>query len=408
MFGIDYTIISLLQFFIREYVNLTKIAFITQDIGLYGSSRSLQLTLKSLIDREYLKKENIVIIYPRSLKYFLNYKLAKKLNKSYFSEFNNIKSWVVPFSNVIENISSSNIKKIKSFIRTLIFYIFWTIKYKQQFKKDNIKQVYLNSITLWPMLLVLPRNTRVIMHVREMLDLKKPFSKIIRKIILNKCSELITIDKKTALPFLNYNKKINIIRNPFEMREARKLRGDKYAVICEKYGLNSDTIHVSLIGSIQAVKGQKFFCEIAKKFDNSDNFEFIIAGKGEGTYYSDIVNEVGKINNLHYVGEIENIEEIYAITHINIRCDNFFPLGRTVWEAYYSGCKVLLPYNINDDVSEIQDYLNKEIFLYNSRDVDSAILKLKEIKNCGFSIDNNLPTGNIESYIKEISDILRI
>jgi len=364
--------------------------------------------LKGLIDKKYFKEEDIVIIYPRALKINSNYELKKKFYNSYFSKFNNSKSWIMPFSNIISNINIGSTEKIKRLIRNLLFYIFWMIKYKKQFKKANIEQIYLNSITLWPMLFVLSKHIKIIMHIREILDLNKPFSEIAKSTIINKCSELIAIDKKTAFPFLDCNKKITIIRNPFEMKIARGLKEEKYMIICKKYGVNPDKIHVSLIGSIQAVKGQKFFCDIAKKFDNSDNFEFIIAGKGEGTYYRDIVNEVGKINNLHYVGEIENIEEIYAITHINIRCDNFFPLGRTVWEAYYSGCKVLLPYNINDDVSEIKDYLNKEIFLYNSRDVDSAILKLKEIKNCGFSIDNNLPTGNIETYIKEISDILRI
>jgi len=387
---------------------LTKIAFITQDIGLYGSSRSLQLTLKSLIDKNYLKKEDIIIIYPKTLNYFLNYKLEEKFYNSYFSNFNNSKNWIIPFSNIIENISSTNLRKLKSFIRIFIFFIFWMIKYKKQFNKANIEQVYLNSITLWPMLFVLPKHIKIIMHIREILDLNKSFSKIARITIVNKCSELIAIDKKTALPFLDYDKKVTIIRNPFEMKMARKLKEEKYVAISEKYGLNPGTIHVSLIGSIQAVKGQKFFCNIAKKFDAFDNFEFIIVGKGKGTYYDDFVNTVKNIENLHYIGEVKDIEEIYAITQIVIRCDNFFPLGRTVWEAYYSGCKILLPHNINDDISEIKDYLNKEIFLYDLRNAESAISKLKEIKNQGFGIDNNLPTGNIETHIKEISDILKI
>lgn len=391
-----------------EYVNLTKIAFITQDIGLYGSSRSLQLTLESLIDKNYLKKEDIIIIYPKALNYFLNYKLEEKFYNSYFSNFNNSKNWIIPFSNIIENISSTNLRKLKSFIRIFVFFIFWMIKYKKQFKKANMEQVYLNSITLWPMLFVLPKHIKIIMHIREVLDLNKSFSKIARRTIVNKCSELIAIDKKTALPFLDYDKKVTIIRNPFEMKMARKLKEEKYGVICKKYGMNPDKIYVSLIGSIQEVKGQKFFCNIAKKCDTSDNFGFIIVGNGRGPYYNDVVNAVGNIENLHYIGEVKNIEEIYAITHIVIRCDSFFPLGRTVWEAYYSGCKILLPYNVNDDISEIKDYLNKEIFLYNLRNADSAIMKLKEIKNQGFSVNSSLPTGNLEKYIKEIGDILRI
>jgi hypothetical protein len=387
---------------------LAKIAFITQDIGVYGSSRSLQLMLRGLIDKNYFKEEDIIIVYPRALKINSNYKLKKKFYNSYFSIFNNSKSWIMPFSNIIDNINSSSIEKVKRFIRTLLFFIFWMIKYKKQFKKANIEQIYLNSITLWPMLFVLPKHIKTIIHIREILDLDKPFSKIAKSTIINKCSELIAIDKKTVLPFLDCNKKITIIRNPFEMKMARKLKEEKCVIISKKYGMNPDKIHVSLIGSIQEAKGQKFFYDIAKKCDGSNDFEFVIVGDGRGPYYNDVVNAVSNLENLHYIGKVENIEEIYAITHIVIRCDNFFPLGRTVWEAYYSGCKVLLPYNINDDISEIKDYLNKEIFLYDLRNAESAISKLKEIKSQGFGIDNNLPTGNIETHIKEISDILKI
>jgi len=387
---------------------LTKIAFITQDIGLYGSSRSLQLTLKGLINKGCLKKEDIIIIYPKAVKSSSNEKLKEKLRESYFSEFSNSKSWILPFSYIIYGIHINKLEKTKSFIRILLFYMFWIFKYKKQLKKENVKQIYLNSITLWPILFVLPKHIKIIMHIREIFDLNKSFSKIARRIIVNKCSELIAIDKKTALPFLDCNKKIIIIRNPFEMKMARKLKEEKCVVISKKYGMNPDKIHVSLIGSIQEAKGQKFFYDIAKKCDGSDDFEFVIVGDGRGHYYNDFVNTVSNIGNLHYIGEVKNIEEIYAITHIVIRCDNFFPLGRTVWEAYYSGCKVLLPYNVNDDISEIKDYLNKEIFLYDLRNAESAISKLKEIKNQGFGIDNNLPTGNIDTHIKEISDILKI
>lgn len=387
---------------------MSKTVFITQDIGVYGSSKSLQLTLKGLIDKEYLKKENIIIIYPKAVKSSLNEKLKEMLRESYFSEFGDSKSWVLPFSHIIYGIHINKLEKTKSFIRILLFYMFWVFKYKKQLKKENIKLIYLNSITLWPMLLVLPKNVRIIMHIREILDLNNPISKVAKKLIIDNCTDLIAIDKKTALPFLKCNKKVFVLRNPFDMEEVKELKINKYKFLCKKYKLDQNKVHISIIGSIQEVKGQIFFCDIAQKNNNNDIFEFIIVGRGNGSYYNAIVDMADKLKNLYYVSEIRNIEEIYAVTHIVIRCDSFFPLGRTVWEAYYSGCKVLLPYNINDDISEIKDYLNKEIFLYKLRDVDSAISKLKEIVNYGFNVDNDLPTSNLEAYIKEVKDILKI
>ena len=386
---------------------MAKIAFITQGIGLYGADRSFKLTLKGLIDENYLKNEDIIIVYAKAIKYYLNYKLEERFHNSYLSNFDNVKSWILPHNCETADVSFTILVKIKSFIRMFIFFIFWITKYKRQFKRENVTQIYLSGVTLWPMLLVFPKNIKIITHIREIFDVNKPFSKMVRKLIANKSSELIAIDKKTALPFLDINKEVIIMRNPFEMKKARKLKKSKYVDLCKKYGLNPNKIHVSLIGRVVAHKGQKFFCNIAEKFDGSDNFEFIIVGKGKGSYCNDIINKVKNIKNLYYIGEIENIEEIYAITHINIRCDNFFPLGRTVWEAYYAGCKVLLPYYIGDDVSEIKDYLNKEMFLYNVKNVDSALLKLKEIKEYGFDVNNNLPTGNLKIYTKRFNNVLQ-
>jgi len=395
------------SFMKKKYDNLGKTIFITQDIGLYGSSKSLFLTLKGLIGKKYIKKENLIIIYPKAIKKFSNKKLKEKLSESNYSEFNDLKSWILPFSHVISGIRISIWEIAKSCIRILLFYTFWICKYRKQLKNKNIKLIYLNSITLWPMLFVLSKNIKTIMHIREILDLNKYFSRIAKKIIIKKCYELIAIDEKTAIPFLDCNKKLTIIKNPFEMKMARQLKEKKYEILSEKYGLNPKKIHISLIGSIQAVKGQKLFCDIAKKCNTFNNFEFIVVGNGQGTYYYDFLNIVKYIENMHYIGEVKNIEEIYAITHIVIRCDDFFPLGRTVWEGVYSGCKVLIPYNTNDNIAEIKDYLNKEIFLYSIRDVEAAIMKLKEIDKIGFRIDINLPTGNLEKHINEISKVLK-
>jgi len=186
------------------------------------------------------------------------------------------------------------------------------------------------------------------------------------------------------------------------MKKARKLKKNKYQYLCKKYKVDPKKIHVSLIGRISRVKGQNFFCNLAENNEFSNIFEFIIAGKGKSEYINMIFKKTKRIENLYYLGEIENIDEMYAIAHIVIRCDDFFPLGRTVWEGLYSGCKSLLPVSKYDDISEIKKYLNKEIFLYNIRNINSAILKLVEIKNIGFSINENIPTNNIDSYIKEI------
>lgn len=389
-----------------------KIIFITHDIGIYGASKSFQITLKNLIEKGIIKKSEVIIVYPKTFRKFAKIITEKQINNSYLKNLPNKEEWILPtsFGINVMNVEYNNIfsNEIRRIFKILLLYIYWLFKYKKKIKNESIEKIYLNSIILWPVLLVLPKKIKIIMHIREILDFNSNFiAKFAKKLIIKKCHKLIAIDKQTAKDFENYKEKLVIITNPVDMKKARDYKENKYKYLCEKYKIDPKKIHIALIGRINRRKGHGFFCKLAKDSDINNIFEFIIVGKGQNEYLNIILENTKKMDNLRYLGEIKNIDEIYAITHVVIRCDDFFPLGRTVWEGLYSGCKVLLPLNKGDDIREINKYLNKEVFLYNSRDIKSVITELEKIIKYGFD-EKNLPSDNIAENIKKTKKIFNL
>lgn len=100
------------------------------------------------------------------------------------------------------------------------------------------------------------------------------------------------------------------------------------------------------------------------------------------------------------------MQKIYAITDLNLRCDPFFPLGRTVWESLYSGVPVLLPVRPDDDVEEVKEFLGKQIFLYEARKKESLF---HIFENVIYDIENLEPlpcSNNLREYSKELWEFM--
>jgi hypothetical protein len=84
------------------------------------------------------------------------------------------------------------------------------------------------------------------------------------------------------------------------------------------------------------------------------------------------------------------------MTDVVLRCEDYLPLGRTVFEGIYAGCMVLLPLRTEDDVNveEIMD----QIILYRARDVEDCIEQIACLyhtyKN-GIYDNGFAPTSNV-------------
>lgn len=381
-----------------------KIAFITHTTSIGGAALSSSKTIQLLLDKGLLYPEECLLIHQR-------YRVpSNEKNDAYYSLKQKIRhyEWQLPWSHV-DQISGppSMIIKLYSFVKNLQVLFFFISIYPKILKKEKIQVVHLNSIVLWPILLVLPNNIQAIIHIREGF-LNSIEAKIAQQIIRKKASAIISIDHFCAMPFLNNPKSI-VILNPFNMSKARGMKQSK-TEIKKKYGLSNDTFIVSVIGRIELNKGQHLISSIAKKI-NSDKIIFLVVGLPNGKFGKQCLEDIQQYSNVKCLGQINDMDQIYAITDIVLRLDliDYFPLGRTVWEGIFSGCLAILPVKKGYDLSSIQNLLNKYIFVYDDLDMDNLAGVLHSLlEKYPNTSENDFPmSDNTEQSATEFFNVLQ-
>ena len=174
--------------------------------------------------------------------------------------------------------------------------------------------------------------------------------------------------------------------------------------------MSNDTFIVSVIGQIHLYKGQHLISSIAKKI-NSDKIVFLVVGLPKGKYGKQCLEDSQQYSNVKYLGQIYDMDQIYAITDIVLRLDliDYFPLGRTVWEGIFSGCLAVLPVKKGYNLSSIQNLLNKYIFVYDFLDMDNLASVLHSLlEKYPNAYENDFPmSDNTEQSATEFFNVLQ-
>jgi len=378
-----------------------KVLFITNATNKYGASRSLGLLIEGLLKEKYLGKEDIFLIYQR---YFR--KSKSKLELKIYRDLKNKNRWILPASVIYVGHPASRFLRFMRFVHGLLFFFFYLFKYSSQLHRMNVDVIHINSITLWFLLLYLPKNIPIIMHVREELELRKNTYEAYwaKKMISRRSDAIIAIDDSVGKVFDSINK--YVLKNPYSMERARILRINNQSELKKKYKVPSNKIIVSIIGEITEYKGTSFFIDSARQMKEDERFLFFIIGSKDTRYSRSLLSQAGNLDNIIVIPETLQIEELYALTDVVVRCDEGSSLGRTVWEGLYSGCKVLIPFVENRDLSTLSQYIEKELFFYESRDRNSFKEALYRINKTG--CDSSIPeTGNLGEYARKYWEIIQ-
>ncbi len=376
-----------------------KIAFIAHAIGVGGGSLSSSTTIQYLLDAGKLKPEDCIIIHDK-VKGQSNEK-----NDLYFNLKNSIKSYecILPFSPIYKGAPINLFLKLyspfKQFFLTIIFFF----RYNTILRREGVTTIHLNSMVLWPLLLVLPKSMNRVIHIREVPD-GSIGARIAIFVIIRYATKIISIDPISDLSFSSSGKSIVII-NPFDMTQSRTLRAQKKSIKAE-LGIPPDAFIVSLFGTVGKEKGLDFFIDIVKSSVGIGNLVFLVIGKTAGTSGDNGVKFLQEFKNVKYLGEHTDTRKYFAITDVVIRCEDYLPLGRTVWEGIFSGGLALIPVNKNDDITAIKDYFGKYIFTYQASNVEACIQMLKKIMlqypdtvlDSGYPVANNISTSAEKFY----------
>lgn len=371
-----------------------KIAFITHAIGVGGASISSSTVIQYLIDNGRIRAEDCIIVQENP-----GVESTEK-NDIYFQLKKTVRwyDWKLPFSCVIKGAPKGirfRLLCLKKNVEAIVFFLFF---YSRILKGEQITHVHLNSFILWPLLPVIPKSIRKIIHIRE-IPRGGLFSDLAVRLTKHYATRIISIDPVSNSTFADDPKSI-VIYNPINMTRSRELR-KKRKELRSNWGIQEETTVISLVGRIEENKGFEFFINIVENTVPVRNLLFLVLGDHSGEYARKCVARLKKYDNVRFLGVYNDTSEFYAITDLVIRCENFFPLGRTVWEAIFAGAVALIPINAGEDYSMVKELVGRYIFLYKASDLADFSDKLQHIlsmhpnmqSNSGYPVVNNVSTS---------------
>lgn len=351
-----------------------KALFVTHDYGMYGASKSLQLLLKNN------NQMDVTLAVP--LKEILTLKKKEKIANKFGITVKDIKQFFLPWDNCDELRKTDFIHGNEKKIRNLLWKITQNIFYSE-IERHNYDFIHLNSLVLNRMI---NRRYPFIIHIRDYLE-DDPAIVVEH---LKKAKGVIFIDDSVEMPFEGRTipNKLTLY-NPVDMSGVRKL-------------INSNLDHgneviVSIIGRIEVAKGVDF---IIKAFNraNCENMRLLIVGNGAPVSFVNYCKRLARSNKrIVFWGKEDNIDKIYALSDYVIRGEIDYRMGRSILEALYSDCDVILSSSdgkIAGRNVELAKFKNK-VHCYSPRNIVSLKTLFKSLDK------RKVVKGNFQSNVEK-------
>ena len=371
--------------------------------GIYGGATSLKTFLK------YQNFLDIDLILPLFIFNIFRWpKLIRQNLRALPASINNVYFLPLPWSRCYEG-SQTSAKAIAAYtLNNIIAYFFLPIL-KVILKQKKYRFIYLNSLALNNLI---SAQYKTLVHVREVLSAHSP---LLTKTITNlkKATGLIFIDKRTHDAFRRYSMTSLrpaecIINNPFDMSKALYLRRNKHQLINPAISHRRNETIFSYIGSISKIKGIEF---IIKTFIKAkpERAKLFIIGSDNNSYFNYCKLIASDTQSIKFLGELQYdaMMEIYAASDYILRGDPDFRIGRTIYEALYAGCNVILPeYSLEDMMDQDLSHFDNQLIFYKPRDSKSLV---EALKNAADKIKESHyigPTGNISEHCQNIKSFI--
>lgn len=371
---------------------MDRVAFITHTTDVGGASASFLTIMHALAGT--ITYSDHLLIHPKT-----NKSDAYGWLKDTMPHF----QWTLPFAWIFRGAEPGLHRKVYRMVMEGFAAFAFLFKYNRILARERVKTVYLNSLVLYILLPFLPRDMKKIIHIRESLD-DSLESKFAVWIINHYADTIIAIDKKVALPFASSANKTRIVPNPIDMTRAWEQR-ERKKFLKARAGIPEGNIVVALLAPIGQQKGHDFLLKCLEKI-KTGYITFALAGISDSEHNNKLTNALKEYQNVKYFGMVWDVAPIYAMADVVIRCEDYLPIGRTVWEGMYAGLPVLLPIRPEDDKSVIIDYLGRYMFLYKAGNVNDFLNVL------GFVIENKKTiavfpqTNNIAESAKGFISVL--
>ena len=293
---------------------------------------------------------------------------TNKYRKSIYESFNNHYEWkinrkkilditaIIKLKNIIKNINQNDILHIftlKSGIYFVLASIFHQRRYKVIVSITGLGYLFSNSKTI--------KIARFLM--RPLLIYL--FNKNVDYLIFQNKQ-----DFNLFIKYINFKNKSSIIRGSginttkFELKEIDH---------------HKDEVKVLMCNRLLKDKGIKEYFDLSRKFSNSKNLNFFLAGEidpgNPASYKKEDIEKLISLNNVSYLGNL-NVEKKLKDFDILIHMSSHEGLPRIVLESMYVGLATIS--NNLPGLNEIYD-INDNLYLIENNNIDDYVKTINTI-----------------------------
>jgi glycosyltransferase involved in cell wall biosynthesis len=361
-----------------------KLLFVTHTVGHGGAARSLRELVSGYEDTD------VDLAVPRlagapddaAIRRFMGPRLRR------------IFRFWLPWSEVYVGHS-----KVWQSARThLVFPLMWRAEQRRFARfalRERYDAVHLNSLVLHPMV---SADLPIILHVREILT--EQHARVWADAA--KARGTIFIDEATRKPFdPQLPRRHLVLNNPVDMTGVGRLPADAAARIGgDPAGLGI----FAMIGDLTDEKGLPFVVESFKQV-RSPNARLVLAGRARPAARAKLERLAGSDRRIIFWGEERDIAQVYTLADYVMRGEAYPCVGRTIYEALYAGCGVVIPGDPASHGMFEYERFAERIHFYTPRDRSGFVEQLEAL--AGQKQTAKHGESNVRSYVAEFDRFVR-
>ncbi len=197
-------------------------------------------------------------------------------------------------------------------------------------RRERYDAIHLNSLVLHPMIRA---EFPFVIHVREIVD--RHVARVTAN--LEDARGVIFIDEATHEPFRQARLNSVILNNPFDMTNVGTLPDDAAARIG---GDPAKLTVFAIVGSLYAEKGVDRVIRAFRGATSPDSRLLIV---GDGPEEASLRELAHGDSRIVFWGVDKQIDRVFTLADHVLRGENYPCVGRTIYEALYAGCGVVIP-----------------------------------------------------------------
>jgi len=115
------------------------------------------------------------------------------------------------------------------------------------------------------------------------------------------------------------------------------------ADLMQQWPIPRDAKIVTYIGTIEERKNPKGILDVAEKLADRKDIHFVLAGRGDSKYASEVKQRAATLSNVTYLGEISEKEKVQLVelSYLNILLSRMEALGLTQLEFMFRGVPII-------------------------------------------------------------------